>query len=141
VLDLQLPVSTLDGTYTDVTGGGQQKIVVATDVLFAFGAATLTPAAKTRIDAAATTLRAQAKGGKVTIDGHTDAKGSDSYNLRLSQQRAEAVRQALQALVQADGITFAVRGRGEADPIASNTRNGGDDPEGRAKNRRVEISF
>jgi outer membrane protein OmpA-like peptidoglycan-associated protein len=141
VLDLQLPISSLDGSLTNVTGGGPQKIIVAADVLFAFNQATLTPAAKSRIDAAAQTLRAQAKGKKVAIDGYTDAKGSDSYNLQLSQQRADAVRRALEGALQDAGITFAVQGRGEANPVASNTKDGRDNPQGRAKNRRVEISF
>jgi outer membrane protein OmpA-like peptidoglycan-associated protein len=142
VVGLQLPVSSLDGSLTNVTGGPRQKIIVAADVLFAFDKATLTPAAKSRIDEAAGTLRAQAKGKPVAVDGYTDAKGSDTYNLPLSQQRAEAVRQALAALLGDAGITFTVRGRGSANPVAPNTsKDGGDNPEGRAKNRRVEISF
>ena len=125
-----------------MTGGGRQKIVVAADVLFAFNKAALTPAAKSRIDTAAQTLRARAKDRQVAIDGYTDSKGSDSYNLQLSRQRAEAVRQALQGLLQDAGITFAVQGRGEANPVALNTtKDGQDNPAGRAKNRRVEISF
>jgi outer membrane protein OmpA-like peptidoglycan-associated protein len=141
VLDIQLPVSSLDGSYTDITGGGRQKIVVAADVLFAFNEATLTPAAKSRIGTAAQTLRAKAGGRQVAIDGYTDSKGSDSYNLRLSQQRADAVRQALEGLLKGAGITFAGQGRGEANPVSPNTKDGQDYPEGRAKNRRVEISF
>lgn len=142
VLGLELPVSSLDGSLTDVTGAGRQKIIVAADVLFAFNRATLTPAAKSRIDAVAQALRERAKGKPVTVDGFTDAKGADAYNLALSQRRAEAVRGALDALVRGSGVTFTVRGRGEAAPIAPNTtKDGADNPKGRAKNRRVEISF
>lgn len=69
----------------------------------------------------------------LAVVGHTDSTGPDESNLRLSVERAEAVRAALLAegvlpeQVRADG-------RGEDEPIASN-----DDPEGRAQNRRVEF--
>jgi outer membrane protein OmpA-like peptidoglycan-associated protein len=142
ILDLRLPIVSLDGSLTDVTNGRRRKIVVAADVLFAFNRATLTSAAKSRIDAVVQVLRQRAGGKQVTVDGYTDAKGSDTYNQGLSQRRAEAVRGALAAAVSESGITFVVRGRGEADPIASNTtKDGRDNPKGRAKNRRVEISF
>jgi OOP family OmpA-OmpF porin len=70
----------------------------------------------------------------VEIEGHADAFGSDEYNLKLSQQRAEAVRRGLeQAGVDPSRIVSA-RGVGSACPVASN-----DTREGRQLNRRVEI--
>lgn len=70
---------------------------------------------------------------RVEIAGHTDSVGTDAYNNRLSQQRAEAVRTYLiQGGVQASRIT--ARGYGETQPIADNGTE-----EGRGRNRRVEM--
>ena len=75
----------------------------------------------------------------VQIEGHTDAKGDDGYNQRLSERRAESVR--LWFIRNAlHNVQFSSRGFGETRPVAPNTKEGGaDDPEGRQKNRRVEI--
>ncbi len=65
------------------------------------------------------------------LQGHTDSVGKDSYNLSLSQKRAESVR----AYVISQGITAArltAKGYGETQPVATNTT-----AEGRAANRRV----
>lgn len=73
------------------------------------------------------------------IAGHTDARGAEDYNLRLSQQRAESVKKQLIAL----GVTPAqvdTTGLGTAQPLSPNQKSDGtDDPEGRSKNRRAEI--
>ena len=76
----------------------------------------------------------------VLIEGHTDAVGSGPANLTLSKKRAEAVRNYLVGQgVAAERLHVA--GRGESDPLAPNTRaDGSDDPQGRAINRRVELS-
>lgn len=69
----------------------------------------------------------------VTITGHTDSRGSMAKNMKLSQDRAEATKQALiNEGVDASRITTA--GKGELSPIASNRT-----PEGRQLNRRIEI--
>jgi len=70
----------------------------------------------------------------VEIQGHTDSRGSESYNLKLSQERAETVKNYL---VKYHGIPpemLIAKGYGESKPIASN-----ETEEGRAKNRRVEF--
>ncbi|QKY69790.1 OmpA family protein [Lentibacillus sp. CBA3610] len=79
--------------------------------------------------------------GDVTIVGHTDGKGEDSYNQKLSEDRAEAVLDALaKADVEKDRMT--AEGKGASDPVASNTNSdGSDNPDGRQKNRRVEITI
>ncbi|WP_274424320.1 OmpA family protein [Chelativorans sp. YIM 93263] len=69
----------------------------------------------------------------VDVYGYTDSTGSESHNLDLSQRRAGSVANYLVSQ-GTDGRRFAVIGRGEADPVASNAT-----PEGRAQNRRVEI--
>lgn len=74
----------------------------------------------------------------VGIVGHTDAIGSDEYNQRLSERRAQAVKQYLVS----KGIAasrLSTEGRGEQEPIAPNTRDERDNPEGRAMNRRAEL--
>lgn len=78
-------------------------------------------------------------GGPITIWGHSDSAGSDAVNLTASRKRAEAVRDYLvEKGVTAERIT--VIALGEARPIAPNRKlDGSDDPEGRDKNRRVEI--
>jgi outer membrane protein OmpA-like peptidoglycan-associated protein len=71
----------------------------------------------------------------VDIYGYTDSTGSDSYNLTLSQQRADSVARALQSN-GVDPRRFFVQGRGPSNPVASNTTESG-----RALNRRVEIQI
>ena len=76
---------------------------------------------------------------RVTIEGHTDSIGSDAYNQKLSERRANAVKHYLVSKgVMADRLDAV--GKGESQPIASNTKpNGRDNPEGRAMNRRAEL--
>ena len=77
---------------------------------------------------------------KVEVDGHTDSKGTEEYNQKLSERRAEAVKQYLINEGVVDKAMISARGYGELRPIAPNkTKDGKDDPEGRAENRRVEI--
>lgn len=74
------------------------------------------------------------------IEGHTDSKGADDYNMRLSQKRADSVKNWLVAQAQLNGSRFTTRGFGETKPAVPNsTLDGSDDPQGRQKNRRVEI--
>ncbi|NBE98900.1 OmpA family protein [Nonomuraea sp. KC401] len=140
ILDISERISNLDESVTNETSGRERTITVAADVLFAFDKATLTGKAERRLEQVAELLKAEAAGKPVKIDGYTDAKGSGSYNLELSRKRAEAVRDALGKL--APGTEFAVAGHGEAGSVAPNALpDGGDNPKGRAKNRRVEIGF
>lgn len=76
----------------------------------------------------------------VAIIGHTDSKGTEAYNLELSKKRAEAVKQWLVSQAGIDPSRIETTGKGESEPIAPNTNpDGSDNPEGRQKNRRVEI--
>jgi OOP family OmpA-OmpF porin len=104
-------------------------------LLFDFDRATLRTAAGPVLDQLATAL--QDVHGTLRVDGHTDALGSDDYNVDLSQRRAQAVADALQQRGVTAGL--AVTGFGEKRPIAPNTVGGKDDPSGRQLNRRVEI--
>jgi outer membrane protein OmpA-like peptidoglycan-associated protein len=102
------------------------------DVLFQTGKYELKPEARERLAKVSGILLAYSS-LKVAIEGHTDAVGTDEYNQRLSEQRAEAVRDYfVNQGVAAAAVT--ARGLGKMQPIASN-----DTPEGRQRNRRVEL--
>jgi len=117
------------------------RVQIAADTLFEFDKATLTPAAQTNLLRMAELVR-QGGQGAVTVTGHSDAKGEAAYNLDLSRRRAEAVVGWLRTQPGMDARTFAIEGRGETQPVAPNTRpDGSDDPEGRARNRRVTIDI
>lgn len=117
--------------------GGKTAVTINSDVLFHFDKATLTASAQQTLDKLTSKL-GRAKGA-IQVDGYTDAKGSGSYNLRLSKRRAAAVRTYLTRHVP--GKSIKASGHGEANPVAPNTKNGEDNPEGRAKNRRVTIRY
>jgi outer membrane protein OmpA-like peptidoglycan-associated protein len=120
------------------TAGTKRTVIrLPGDVLFAFGSAELTPAAREAIAAVDDEIGGGT--GTVTIEGHTDAIGSDADNQALSERRAAAVRGALEKAL-GSGYQYTSVGFGETRPIAPNTKpDGSDDPDGRALNRRVEI--
>ena len=101
-------------------------------VNFDFDKSTLRPEDIAIIDRDVTSLD---NWGNVNIEvaGHTDSRGSDEYNIKLSQRRAEAVRDYLIDKGIASG-RLSARGYGESQPIASNATD-----EGRFQNRRVEL--
>jgi outer membrane protein OmpA-like peptidoglycan-associated protein len=118
--------------------GGEIKINLAADVLFDFDKSSLRPEAGPSLDKVVAVLQSYPK-ASVLIEGHTDGKGSDQYNQRLSERRADSVRHWLVE----HGVTTptTTHGWGRSRPIAPNTKpNGADDPDGRQKNRRVEIT-
>jgi outer membrane protein OmpA-like peptidoglycan-associated protein len=118
--------------------GREVRIALSADVLFDFDKADLKPAARPSLDKVVTFLKSYPK-ANARIEGHTDSKGDDAYNQKLSQQRAESVRKFL--AVQGATLRMSTRGWGEKKPVAPNAKpDGKDDPEGRQKNRRVEIT-
>jgi outer membrane protein OmpA-like peptidoglycan-associated protein len=107
-------------------------IVNMSDVLFDFGSYTLKPGAREKLAKISGILLAH-PGLTLQIEGHTDSVGSDEFNQQLSEQRAGSVRDFLaQQGVSASAMT--ARGFGKTQPVATN-----DTPEGRQRNRRVEI--
>ncbi|MEV4893617.1 OmpA family protein [Nonomuraea sp. NPDC055795] len=117
--------------------GGKEAFTLPSDVLFEFGSAKLSPAARSAITGLGE--RVGASSGTVTVDGHTDGVGGDADNQTLSERRAQAVRQALGPSL-GDTFDYRAKGHGESDPVAPNAKpDGSDDPRGRAKNRRVEV--
>ena len=116
----------------------ERRLLFPADALFEFGKAKLTPAAEQQLGEAGPKIATTGK-HRVVIEGHTDSVGKPLYNHRLSLRRATSVRQWLASHDFVDDHA-AVRGFGETHPIAPNRKpDGSDDPEGRAKNRRVEI--
>lgn len=115
------------------------RIDLAADVLFDFDKANLLPKAQQTLLQAADIIRAKAK-GRVRIDGYTDAKGTDAHNQPLSERRAAAVETWFKTKGNLKNVSFVTQGFGAKNPVAPNTKpDGSDDPDGRQKNRRVEI--
>jgi outer membrane protein OmpA-like peptidoglycan-associated protein len=107
-------------------------IMNMSDVLFDFGKYTLKPEAREKLAKVSGILLSH-PGLMLQVEGHTDNIGSDEYNQKLSDQRADAVRDYLITQgIQENGVT--AKGMGKNNPIAPNDTN-----EGRQKNRRVEI--
>lgn len=125
--------SSLSGTET----GFNIQINLSSDVLFDFDKAELKPEADGELQKAADIIRQKGK-GLILISGYTDSKGTDAYNKRLSLARAQAVKNWFEA--QGLHQNYQTEGLGAANPVAPNANDdGSDNPEGRAKNRRVEI--
>ena len=114
-------------------------VVNLPDILFAFNSARFAPAARSKVAAIAEALNGRARNRRISIEGHTDAIGSDAYNLGLSKRRATAVTEELQ-YAGVGSKRLQTQGYGEKYPVAPNTHpDGADNPSGRAKNRRVEV--
>lgn len=114
---------------------GARSIPVPADLLFAFDSATISPAGQSYLDL----LLQQIKGRTITqVIGHTDAVGTATYNLRLSQRRADAV----EAFLASHGFTgVAATGVGESQPACSPqyTPSGTPIEPCMARDRRVQI--
>jgi outer membrane protein OmpA-like peptidoglycan-associated protein len=141
VLDLVFKVEDLAGKVADLQikeTDTELRIELAADVLFDFDQASVRSNAEETLAQAASLIRD--RGGRAArIEGHTDSKGDRAYNQRLSERRAESVRQWL-VRHGLPGVKLTAQGFGATRPVAANTRpDGSDDPEGRQKNRRVAI--
>lgn len=76
----------------------------------------------------------------ILINGHTDSKGNDAYNEKLSQLRAAAVKYYFINVFKVPATRLQTKGIGKTQPIAPNNKpDGSDNPDGRQKNRRVEV--
>ena len=119
----------------------QRGVVVnLPDVLFDFNKASLTSGARAKVrDISEVLEKGRVRDRQVSVEGHTDSIGSEDYNLKLSQRRADSVASELES----EGISSSrihTRGFGKKYPIAPNqSSDGSDNPSGRAKNRRVEV--
>lgn len=111
-----------------------KKIEITEKVMFDYGKATIKPESHSLLKDVADVLKKNPQVKKIRIEGHTDSDGSSSMNQRLSQQRADAVRQFLidQGIAASRLVS---KGYGESKPIADNKTD-----EGKEKNRRVEFN-
>lgn len=114
----------------------KEETIVIRDVHFQFDKATLTPSDKLVLDKIATRLKAEAPTARLTVTGHTDSVGSDTYNQKLSDKRAHSVVEYLieQGVPRSNFVS--VSGAGESQPVADNKS-----ADGRAQNRRTEIKI
>ena len=133
-------IGDLTANVTDVADktrvGSDELVTLKSDVLFAFGKATLSERAQAKIR---TLVNDVPKKAQLSVTGHTDSIGSTSSNQTLSTARAKAVADVIGAA--RPDLKLTVAGYGESRPVAPNTTGDKDNPEGRAKNRRVELRY
>ncbi len=121
----------VEGATVERVGEGI-RVVFDTGLLFTTGSSTLTSNSRYNIQKLANILN-KYEDTNIVIEGHTDSEGSESYNQRLSEQRAESVASLLRAY-NVSGMRISTVGYGETRPVASN-----ETVEGRRLNRRVEV--
>ncbi|HTJ29379.1 MAG TPA: OmpA family protein [Acidobacteriaceae bacterium] len=116
------------------------RITLAADVLFDFGKSAIRADAEKTLREAATKMKFAHAKGPIRVDGYTDAKGAAQLNERLSAARATAVEDWMIRNAGFSARELDPRGYGAERPVAANTKpDGTDNPEGRQRNRRVEI--
>jgi outer membrane protein OmpA-like peptidoglycan-associated protein len=144
VLDLIFRIEDLGGRVESLQvreTATEVRIELPADILFDFDKADIRATAAPALKQAAELIRTGAR-GTVTIEGRTDAKGAAGYNQKLSERRSASVGKWLVERENLHGVRFQIKGFGATRPVAPNTKpTGADDPEGRQKNRRVEIVF
>ena len=131
--ELYKSLQQLEGKFASVRRDARGTIVSLADILFDFDKATLRRDVELNLVKIATILN-QYPEMKVQIEGHTDAVGTDEYNLGLSQRRAQAVYEFMIAQGDVAQARLNHEGYGESRPVADN-----DTEEGRQKNRRVDL--
>ncbi|OYQ45650.1 hypothetical protein CHU92_01825 [Flavobacterium cyanobacteriorum] len=124
----------LPGAGVERVGEGIKLTLGENSVNFDLNKATLTPKAKANLDRLVPVFN-EYPDTNIQIFGYTDSSGAEDYNLRLSEQRAAAVRTYLSGK-GLNASRFTTIGRGEADPIADNST-----ADGMSKNRRVEFAI
>jgi len=114
--------------------GAEIRLSLDSALLFDVGKSEIKPEAASALEALASQIKAYGRDIRITVEGHTDSTGSDRANLTLSEARARSVWNDLAPRLGLPDAAAAVRGFGEARPVAEN-----DTEEGRAKNRRVDL--
>jgi outer membrane protein OmpA-like peptidoglycan-associated protein len=114
--------------------GDKLYVALPSGILFDVDKTEIRPAARESIAKAAEVL-VRYPDTYITVEGHTDSTGTTEYNQKLSERRADAVRDRLMR----DGVPaprIGIKGYGESDPVADNST-----PEGRQSNRRVQLEI
>lgn len=125
----------LQGSRIEIDRRGDDIVLnMPSSVTFGFDSSDLTTQARSSLNEVANVLRNYTD-TRVNVAGHTDSTGDASYNQRLSERRAQAVGNYLSQNGVSSG-RLNMRGYGETQPVASN-----DSDQGRAQNRRVEITL
>ncbi|WP_055129811.1 OmpA family protein [Pseudomonas mediterranea] len=114
----------------------KEETIVVRDVHFEFNKSTLTAADKEVLSGVATRLKQESSTAQLRVTGHTDSVGSNAYNQRLSEKRANSVVQYLVESGVPRSSFVSVAGAGESQPVADNKT-----ADGRAMNRRTEIKI
>ncbi|WP_235432154.1 OmpA family protein [Nocardiopsis sp. RV163] len=135
ILDLTFISDNTEDQTGRTEDGEEISILLSSDVLFETNSAVLSSDAQEILEQVASEID-DASSDVVQVDGHADNTGSESVNVPLSLERAEAVESVLSELVTRGEVTFDVEGHGASDPIADN-----DTEEGRERNRRVSVTF
>lgn len=109
--------------------------IAALHITFAFNSAELAPESLPVLKSLGEALKSNELGTScIQIEGHTDSKGSDAYNQKLSQRRAQSVIRYLAKSFGVEEDRLLAAGKGESEPIADNSTDSG-----RQKNRRVQV--
>ena len=108
-------------------------VSISSDLLFNTNSSYLKENAKKELSKLVKVLKDDSKKSKIRVDGHTDATGTAEYNQWLSDKRAASVKKFLVDAGIADA-RIGIKGLGQSKPVADNKT-----PEGRQKNRRVEV--
>ena len=128
ILKLDFPAATMERELTE------QRSTEVYGIYFGFGSSAIRPESERALTSIADALRRNPS-WKLRIEGHTDGLGSEAANLDLSKRRAAAVRDSLVGRFKIAADRLSTDGKGETRPKATN-----DTPEGRAQNRRVELT-
>jgi outer membrane protein OmpA-like peptidoglycan-associated protein len=131
---LRQQLETSLGAILETTRTARGLVVNMGDVLFDLGKSTLRPEAREKLSRLTGVLLAYPAAYTVEVEGHTDSTGSDDLNNKLSQARAESVRDYIVSGGLKGDRFVGTRGFGKTQPVASN-----DTSDGRQRNRRVEI--
>ena len=124
------------GADIDAVGaiGSALQFSVDRAIRFDYNSATLQPEGIAALQQVATRIK-EYPGARILVEGHTDSVGTETYNQKLSERRAAAVRDYLITREGLTGTSIEIRGHGQSRPAAGN-----ETEEGRGRNRRVEIT-
>jgi outer membrane protein OmpA-like peptidoglycan-associated protein len=130
VIEITFPAAAAPTVESALKNSGRAEVH---GIYFDFASATIKPESEPVLKEIADAL-AKNPSWKLSVEGHTDNVGGDAANLDLSRRRANAVKDALTTRLHVDAARLTTSGFGATKPKESN-----DTPDGRARNRRVEL--